>query len=60
MADLETGCCHCWDVVVEDPPVTPNETPVSPSLSAVRDEGAGTSETAVENITPPPVLVCDQ
>ena len=60
LADLETGHCCCWDVVVKDPPVSPNKAPVSPSLSTVRDGGAGTSEMAVENTTPLPVPVRGQ
>ena len=60
LADLETGHCCCWDVVVEGPPASLNETPISLSLSAVRYEGAGMSETAVENTTLLPVLVHGQ
>ena len=65
LGDLETGCCRCSDVVVDSPPVSSESHQVSPSLSAVQgeeDEGAGTvtSETAVENITPIPILVCGQ
>ena len=52
-------------MVIEDPPATPSETPMSPSLSAVIEEGvgrdgSGMSETAMENITPLPVLVHGQ
>ena len=65
LGDLETGCCRCRDVVVNSPPVSPESHQVSPSLSAVQgeeDEGAGTvtSETAVENETPIPILVHGQ
>ena len=59
------GRCRCRDVVVDSPPVSPESCQVSPSLSAVQgegDEGAGTvtSETAVENETPIPILVHGQ
>ena len=51
--------------MVDSPPVSPESHQVSPSLSAVQgeeDEGAGTvtSETAVENKTPIPILVRGQ
>ena len=60
LANLETGHCHYQDVVVEDPPVSQSETPVSPSLSTVGAKGIEKSEPAVENITPLLVPVCGQ
>ena len=59
LGDLDTGRCHCRDMVVDSPPVTSESPQVSPSLSAVQGEGdEGTG--AVENETPIPILVCGQ
>ena len=65
LGDLERGCCQCRDIVVDSPPVSPESHQVSPSLSAVQGEGddgigADSNETAVENETPIPILVCGQ
>ena len=51
--------------MVDSLPVSPESHQVSPSLSAVQGEGdegigADSNETAVENETPIPILVCGQ
>ena len=63
LGDLETGRCHCRDLVDDGPPTSPGSHPVSPSLSAVQgdgDEGVGTVSSVVENKVPIPMVVRGQ
>ena len=65
LGDLETGRCQCRDLVDDSLQVLPESHPVSPSLSAVQedgDKGVGTVTTGavVENEVPIPIVVCGQ
>lgn len=60
LADLETGCCHCQDVLIAGSSAAMETPHVSPSLSAVQGNKGRGSITMIEDKVPLPIQVHDQ